>query len=157
MSEQCTANANSGNRCRLRTLHLSESTGNCDSKPICWIHLRKNHQIRIMNSTLPGAGKGLFLEKHVPANALIGQYTGKREAVNAPNTPYTMALDRWHKVNASDPLKSSVMRYINHKGHSTANAKIVGGAALQNSAGQVACRAIRTKTRNIAAIDHDFK
>lgn len=46
---QCTAHKADGNRCTKRT---------CIGVPVCWVHLLKNHKLRIRDSA---HGKGLFV------------------------------------------------------------------------------------------------
>jgi hypothetical protein len=125
MSLQCSEQSKSGSRCRLRTRALSNSTGACNSSPICWIHLRSKTGLRVKTSTIPNSGKGLFTERNLAKGAPIGEYTGVTRPASAPRTSYDMGLTHGRKVDASDPLKSSVMRYANHKPRSSANARIM--------------------------------
>ena len=126
MSERCSSqSARSGQQCRLRTRGLCRPSGNCESEPVCWIHLRAKTGLRVKQSTIEGAGRGLFVERNIPRGANIGEYTGKTVSSGSRHKDYDMLLSGGRKIDGSDPLKSSVMRYANHKPFAQANAMIV--------------------------------
>jgi hypothetical protein len=51
---QCTETCNNGETCRNRV---------CIGTPLCWMHLLKKNNLRILQSSIAGAGKGLFAVK----------------------------------------------------------------------------------------------
>lgn len=60
---QCKEIKSNGRRCSLKT---------CIGTPYCWIHLLHNKHLRILNSQVAGAGKGLFaISKQAPDNAIL--------------------------------------------------------------------------------------
>ena len=60
---QCTGTAANGARCKKRA---------CIGVPKCWMHLLKDHSLRIKPSTVAGAGKGLFaMKRDAAANAVV--------------------------------------------------------------------------------------
>lgn len=61
--QQCTAVSASGAQCKKRA---------CIGVPKCWMHLLRDHSLRIKPSTIPGAGKGLFaMKRGAAANAVV--------------------------------------------------------------------------------------
>ena len=144
MSERCTSQSlSSGQQCRLRTRELARPTGEgCQSTPTCWIHLRSGSGMRVMKSTIDDAGKGLFVTKNIPAGANLGEFTGRTRPASAPWTPYDLALNNGRKVDASDPLQSSVLRFANHKPFAEANAMIVD---RDRGTARNGCRMIRSR------------
>lgn len=60
--------AASGQRCKNRT---------CKAKR-CWQHLKRDKGLRIKQSTIPGAGLGLFATKRIPRNTRIVAYEGEQ-------------------------------------------------------------------------------
>jgi hypothetical protein len=63
--DQCTAIKPDGQRCRKRT---------CKSLPLCYIHLNTIHGLKIKESTLEGAGDGLFANKDFNIGEIIIGY-----------------------------------------------------------------------------------
>ena len=62
-SERCTANGRTGHRCSRNTVI---------GLGLCWQHLLSTEHLRIKESLIPNAGKGLFaLDRTRPANAVI--------------------------------------------------------------------------------------
>lgn len=60
---QCVANTASGARCRSRV---------CIGLDRCWRHLYRDGNLRIAPSTIPGAGKGVFvLDRTLGPNAIV--------------------------------------------------------------------------------------
>ena len=57
---QCTALTARGTQCARRT---------CIGVSLCWSHLIRDRKLRILPSTLPGAGKGLFA--HAPDQEIV--------------------------------------------------------------------------------------
>lgn len=98
--------------------------------------------MRVKKSTIDGAGKGLFVTRNIPAGADLGEYTGQTRPASAPPTPYDLGLNGGRKVDGSNPLRSSVLRFVNHKPFAQANAAIV---ARDRGTPVNGCRMIRTK------------
>ena len=60
---QCTATKVDGGNCTRKS---------CIGIPLCYMHLLREKKLRIKQSTIPGAGKGLFaMDKHAGANEII--------------------------------------------------------------------------------------
>jgi SET domain len=53
--QQCSENTAGGRRCKSRV---------CIGLTMCWAHLLKHHHLRVLPSTIPGAGKGLFARQN---------------------------------------------------------------------------------------------
>ena len=71
-TQRCSADNNAGGQCGQRTAvaHL------------CWNHLRRDVGLRVQQSTVPGAGRGLFAARDLPANHRV-PYTGDEIALHA--------------------------------------------------------------------------
>lgn len=54
--DRCQFRKPNGEQCKNRV---------CFGSPVCWIHNRKNYGVQIKNSTIEGAGKGLFATKNI--------------------------------------------------------------------------------------------
>ena len=65
-SQRCTADNKQGEQCRARTR----------SGRYCWIHLRALTGLRIKQSTVPGAGRGLFAARDFGVGDHVSKYTG---------------------------------------------------------------------------------
>jgi hypothetical protein len=65
-SQRCTSNNKSGFQCKSKT---------CNGE-FCWNHLLSQAGLRIKQSKIRGAGKGLFAMKDFPAQTTVTQYTG---------------------------------------------------------------------------------
>jgi hypothetical protein len=66
-SHQCAAIARTGRRCRAMTRHGE----------YCWTHLAQQRGVRIKQSTIAGAGKGLYAHRELAKGALVERYTGR--------------------------------------------------------------------------------
>lgn len=74
-ADRCIANTTKGTRCRRRTRRSG----------YCWSHLQMLQDLRIKESTLPGAGLGLFVDgRPIAKGAHVADYTGP---VVDPRTP----------------------------------------------------------------------
>ena len=61
--QQCSAATAAGAQCRKRA---------CVGVPECWVHLLRDHSLRVKASTIPGAGLGLFAVKRgAAADAIL--------------------------------------------------------------------------------------
>jgi hypothetical protein len=90
-SVQCSARTNKGRQCRKLTLRSG----------MCQIHLQREHNLRIKQSTLPGAKLGVFTgSKPIPRNQVILPYTGQLSSV-PPNSDYALRIASNHFVNAN--------------------------------------------------------
>ncbi len=63
----CTGMTKRGVRCTRRT---------CKTFPYCWQHLLSECGLKVTQSTIPGAGQGLFAVKDFKKNARITRYSG---------------------------------------------------------------------------------
>jgi SET domain-containing protein len=71
--------------------------------------------IVVKQSSIPGAGKGVFATRDIEQGVTIGEYTG--ELVNMSEIrehgKYAWSLRNGQAVDAVDPEKSNWLRYIN--------------------------------------------
>ena len=65
-SQRCTADTRLGKQCGARTLNGE----------FCWNHLRSKMGLRIKQSAIPAAGRGLFAERDFRAGEEVTRYTG---------------------------------------------------------------------------------
>jgi hypothetical protein len=123
----------------VRCSHINESTGQrcknkvCIGTPICHVHLTTDHNLKIQESTIPNAGKGLFAwDRHADEKDIIFkkdqaiiEYTGDivtsaelKERYDKYTAPYGLAsnfeglfidaaCDRSIGSLANKPLQSS--------------------------------------------------
>lgn len=62
---QCSATARNGQQCKKNA---------CIGVPFCWMHLLSQHNLRIKESSIPGAGKGLFaMSRNTPSDGIVFQ------------------------------------------------------------------------------------
>lgn len=89
-----------GQRCRNRT---------CFGFPMCWVHNKTVHGVRVMQSTIPNSGKGLFATRPIASGAWICPYGGEevddacidlRYAGNA-TAPYADQLNNGTNLDAA--------------------------------------------------------
>lgn len=76
---QCTQIKRDGNRCRNRV---------CYGFPLCWIHNQSEFGVRIRNSNIPNAQKGLFATKPFARGNWICPYNGEHIDANCINLRY---------------------------------------------------------------------
>ena len=122
--------------------------GRCGNKtvmgvPVCWIHLLKDHKLRIAKSRIAEAGKGLFATKSRSINPnpqrtaenlvfrrdeKIIEYVGDRidgdEMANRygnQTAPYSLETKKDHIVDAA--CKRGAAAFANHKPFAQANAR----------------------------------
>ena len=90
-SQRCTADILSGGQCSSRTA----------MGQFCWNHLRIVKGLRIMKSSIAGAGKGLYAARDLPLNHRI-EYTGDRIAVGPHSGgQYYLELSRVTAIDAA--------------------------------------------------------
>ena len=104
-----------GRQCKRRTKWLNTSH-KCALEPKCWQHLERDHGLKVMESTVPRAGRGLFAVKDFERNELVNEYAG-------PLLPEEDELDDDHYrfkprgspfvITSEDPSLSTVTRFIN--------------------------------------------
>ena len=104
---QCHAKKLDGSQCKLKT---------CRQYPYCWIHLKSKDKLQVKDSTIPGAGKGLFYvgREPFPNKKKITDYSSRRvdtEQVN-PEARYVIQVSKNQFLDGEDPL-NFVGRYIN--------------------------------------------
>lgn len=73
-------------------------------------------QLFVKDSTIPGAGKGLFTKEAIPKGTRIVEYKGRKttwkEAGNDPTNFYLYTINRNHVIDARRTL-SALARYAN--------------------------------------------
>lgn len=82
--------------------------------------IRREHRyIKIKRSRIPGAGKGVFARRDIPADTFLGIYRGERLTPTQYETRYPkkqavyiMKLGRYY-VDARDEGKSNWTRFVN--------------------------------------------
>ena len=94
-SQRCAANTNAGAQCAQRTAvaHL------------CWNHLKRDVGVRVKPSSIPGAGRGLFVARAggLPAGHRI-PYTGDEVSLDAGGTvggPYVLQTRAGEGIDAA--------------------------------------------------------
>lgn len=108
-SVQCKAQIIGNERqCKRRTIVRS---------PYCYQHTPSKLGVQVADSKIEGAGKGLFAARDIQAGERIIEYKGQRTTTAPPNThDYVTSVKQdnvttW--IDAEDPTKSSVARYMN--------------------------------------------
>ena len=91
-SQRCSANNNAGGQCGQRTAvaHL------------CWNHLQRDLGLRVRQSTVQDAGRGLFAARELPANHRV-PYTGDEIELRADvnGGPYVLQTGRGIGIDAA--------------------------------------------------------
>lgn len=93
-TQRCSANTKGGEQCAQRTAvaHL------------CWNHLRRDMGVRVTQSSVPGAGRGLFAAWHdgLPKGHRI-PYTGDEIALRSDEDggPYVLEMKRGSGIDAA--------------------------------------------------------
>ena len=125
--DQCTATTASGQRCRKRTCR----------GPVCWMHAKSQHGLRVKPSQIQNAGLGLYATKRLAKNARIAPYMGEpqtRAQVKAQygtdTGQYVLCRSNNECFNASKS-NASLSRFANDARGSeyTNNAKFTPGAS----------------------------
>lgn len=78
---QCTR-AN-GTRCKNRV---------CFGSPVCWLHNSIKYDVEIKDSTIPGAGNGLFATRRLPKDSWMCPYSGEPTTMNCIHQRYPGAM-----------------------------------------------------------------
>jgi len=76
---QCTHTRDNGLRCKNRV---------CFGSPVCWLHNAKKYGVKIKQSTIPGAGKGLFATRNIPRDSWICPYSGEATTMDCIHQRY---------------------------------------------------------------------
>jgi hypothetical protein len=83
-------------------------------------------RVFVAQSTIPGAGRGLFARVDIPRDSLVVEYKGElltkrrfNQRYPADDARYSFALAKGF-LDASDPLKANAARYINCPGEQDA-------------------------------------
>ena len=131
-SKQCEKHTKSGARCKKKVII---------GAPICWQHLKSQMFLEVNNSTINGAGKGLFARKpSAPDNEIIfkkgdfianysGQIITQEELLRRYGdytAPYGMELSKKSRLIEDAALARGVGSLINHKPRG-ANVKFIRG------------------------------
>lgn len=77
--QQCEAATKSGTRCKNKT---------CFSLPYCSLHVQTEYGIVIKDSTIPGAGKGIFALKQFKKNDIICPIWGMEKSAKQLDKEY---------------------------------------------------------------------
>lgn len=96
----------------------------CATTKYCWIHLKMLYGLRVKESQIPNAGKGLFTEKVIKPHVNVGRYEGDvltPEEVEArypgnKNRDYVLQITAGQlkgKYVDARSTQSSIVRYIN--------------------------------------------
>ena len=146
---RCSANTAAGSRCTRRT---------CKYPVMCWQHTIKHTGLKLMDSTIPGGGVGLFATKTFTAGETIATYGGNimtTAAYNQTDSDYGIKINNGLVLDGKS-TQSGIARYVNdcrrenrNAGHCTdTNAKLVipNSAAGLARAGGVA--KLKVKARN---------
>lgn len=145
-SSRCTGHNKNGQQCKRKMIIGFE---------YCPAHLASEKHLKVKQSTIPNAGKGLFAFDATKgandiifrANDKITDYNGvvkTHEQIDQQygdyTAPYAIRLDREHAVDAGD--KRGVGSLVNHKSYSRTNCKL----ALKRQNGRIiGCQVIATK------------
>lgn len=91
-SQRCTASTKKGPQCCQRTA----------KGQYCWNHLRSISGLRIMRSSVPGAGLGLFASRPLPADKRI-DYTGDRVPLESDTDggAYFLQISKHRAIDAA--------------------------------------------------------
>lgn len=119
-----------GQRCRNRV---------CFGMPICWVHTKAVYGIRLRESTIVGAGKGLFATIPFAAGAYICPYVGERITEACLNERY--------------PGNMTAPYAVTDNGRHTDSACLRGIGAMSNGLFKVdgSCRAERFHNSEIVS------
>jgi hypothetical protein len=140
----------------------------CIGTPLCWVHLLAQKKLRILPSTLPGAGKGLFaVDRKAPTDGilfrsgdLIVEYGGEHvlratldERYGSFTAPYGLADGR----NAEDgACVRGAGTLCNHGNSRVANARFSHNRAA-NVFKIVATKTIRNGTEILVNYGRDYR
>ena len=101
MSIQCKSKTATGAQCKKRTLKTNH----------CYIHLGKEHNLRVKKSNIPNAENGLFIAKQpVEKNYVLSEYTGPT-SIEHPEGDYVLQLKNDLFIDGFP--KSNIARYSN--------------------------------------------
>ena len=110
------------------------SRNTCLYPRMCWQHSIKTYPFKIKNSTIPGAGKGLYstsvIKKHELMHKKAGYYGGKVVSAavykNSKNT-YGVSLSGHKGIMDGASTQSGLLRRANTKKHGQGgnNAKLI--------------------------------
>lgn len=129
-STRCTGTKANGQQCTKRSVI---------GVPFCWIHLLKDRHLRIKDSNIQGAGKGLFaIDKSRPVgeilfrkNDKITNYDGEiltREILTQRygeyTAPYGVEVNYNHNIYEDGACKRGVGNLVNHQSQAQTNAKL---------------------------------
>lgn len=125
--KQCSATCKNGTTCKNRV---------CIGTPKCWVHLLKEHNLRIKASGINGAGAGLFAMKHgaetndvvFKKDDVIIKYLGETitpqilfSRYREHTAPYTLQMKKDVYVDAACERGAGAL--ANHAASSNSNAK----------------------------------
>jgi hypothetical protein len=120
----CTASSKNGQPCKKRT----------STSKLCWQHMQSMEGLRVKDSRVVGAGKGLFAAKDYKKGEVVAEYNGRHVAKDAEG-PYVFSLAG--APYDLDGARSSCPagRFANDKRASIAGANVV--AKVRKTGGHV--------------------
>lgn len=109
--DQCSYVKPDGQRCRNRV---------CIGYPLCWIHTKKEFSLRVKDSTIEGAGKGLFATTGFYQDQWICPYVGENVTHGCLDArypgdvtaPYATQYENPLAFNAGDFVDSACVRGV---------------------------------------------
>jgi len=108
-TQRCSANKNAGGQCGQRTAvaHL------------CWNHLQRDVGLRVRESTVPNAGRGLFAARDLPAAHRV-PYTGDEIELRVDENggPYVLQTRQGSGIDAAR-RNCGLGRWVNDPRHAT--------------------------------------
>ena len=139
--QRCSYIKTDGARCSRNT---------CLYPKFCWQHSQKTYPFKIKNSTLPGAGKGLYstsvIKKHELMHHKAGYYGGKvvtKQAYKISTSTYGVQLSVNKGIMDGASTQSSLLRRANTKkrGQGGNNAKLIRVNQTANAPERVGAQA----------------
>lgn len=95
----------------------------CIGVPYCWLHLQNKHHLKIKDSTIPGAGKGVFAwDPKKPAGAYV--FPHGKDVIKYGGEPITNAEKNRRYRDKTGPY--AIGNYINTKFEDAACKRGVG-------------------------------
>ena len=154
----CNAATVSGSKCRNRV---------CIGRKYCHIHRRKKLGLVVRQSTIQGAGKGLFVTREFKKGSTIGRYAGELLSTEEHNrryggsdqdhAPYSLRTSNGGDRVVSAECKRGVMSMANGtKRKSRANARFVDNLRSDGTIRIEATRKIRPGTEVLIHYGRDY-
>lgn len=88
------------------------SLNTCERYPYCWIHLRSKEGLKVQNSNIPHAGRGLFATKNFRKKERVAKYSGHLRDRPVDNNDYVFQVSKAKFLDAEDK-ENHAGRFIN--------------------------------------------